>query len=131
MSTLCVICDNALQCKHTVFVLESLIVASNERQDGKGSLFQNKTSIELHVDCRKDYIHTSIVAFKRKRDAEEAALSTSPSPTKTRMRRTPYFNFKECCFFFGDKAVVDKETKKRKKFQKKFKWFQHSNLKIL
>ncbi|GBM50023.1 Putative sodium-coupled neutral amino acid transporter 7 [Araneus ventricosus] len=59
MDDLYIICGTALVDKPTVLVkrgLDTLAKASVERQDGNISLLQNKTSIEFHVECRKDYV---------------------------------------------------------------------------
>ncbi|GBM97080.1 hypothetical protein AVEN_134368-1 [Araneus ventricosus] len=76
------ICGTALVDKPTVLVkrgLNTIAKANIERQDAKISLLENKTSIELHVQCRKSYVcSTSILTFKRKIDLGDQGSSRSP-----------------------------------------------------
>ncbi|GBM02352.1 hypothetical protein AVEN_31260-1 [Araneus ventricosus] len=88
----CAICGTALVDKPTVLVkrgLDTIVKASIERQDAKISLLGNKTSIELHVQCRKGYVcSTSILTFKRKIDLGDHASirGSSRSPFRRNYR---------------------------------------------
>lgn len=114
------ICEKPLVNERTVCVkrgLDNLVSASYKRQDGKVSFFLNRTSIELHENCRKDYTRdTSIAAFKRKLDTES---SLSISPIKTRKSSNSEFDFKHCCFFLWWRSRVgtgkEKKTRNTKK----------------
>ena len=57
-SSSCYICGEPLENREVVNVgrgLETLINASERRQDGKDSFFRNAEKVILHVDCRKWY----------------------------------------------------------------------------
>lgn len=120
---MCFICSNFLSDGQTVVVqrgIQTLRDASKERDDGKIEYLRDATSIEVHIDCRRNYLRkSSIAAFvsKRERIDDDPSTSSSSSPPCTRLRisEQPSFDFKKLCFFCGDEANEEKEKRKRKK----------------
>lgn len=123
MEGMCFICSNPLSDGQTVVVkcgIKTLRDVSKERNDGKIEYLRDAIFIEVHIDCRRNYVRkSSIAAFVSKKERKDDGLSTSSSlsPPRTRLRLSeqPFFDFKKLCFFCGNEANEEKEKKKDEK----------------
>lgn len=100
----CCLCDDLLEDGTELCVvkekgLQSFIEASTKRKDGKVKLFKERTEIQVHVRCRKNYTTERSVAAYLKRAAQHI-------PKKKRSI-TREFSFKTHCFICGNQVATD------------------------
>lgn len=107
---------------------QKLIEASEQRDDGRKSVFEDADNIFVHTECRKNYIKPqSIEAYKRKQKNEDSACSPG-DPTGSVLLD---FNIREKCFICGEKVEIWSRSKKTKSCAKvQGKDFQKNIVKI-
>uniref|UniRef100_A0A8D8TBE4 Uncharacterized protein n=1 Tax=Cacopsylla melanoneura TaxID=428564 RepID=A0A8D8TBE4_9HEMI len=104
MAPLCFICDSSLEGGTSIATVQargiaSLIEASKKRKDGKKAFLRNKTTVEVHENCRKLYINERMILAHLKR-VQEGGGRPSCSQTVAGAGEGPIsvhpFKFKIC-----------------------------------
>ena len=108
----CLICGLPLQESPSVEVtrgLQTLITASLAREDGLHEQFKNKTSLQVHIDCRKQYT---------RRPAPNKDIEEPHKKLLCLRSELTEFDIKLHCLFCGETANKTAELKKPRKYRR-------------
>lgn len=123
MSQICFVCNKPLHSNEFVTVdrgMKALIDASVERGDQFTDYLKDQKSVQVHVQCRKNYTRKSTIAAVKRQHEEEEASTSKISPPRTRARVSDSsFCFNNCCFFCGDEVNEDYEKKRALKLRRR------------
>ena len=103
----CFICKKSLSERDTVNVtrgLNNLISVSKKRKDGAHLLLEKVKEIEVHTECRREYI--------KERNIERDSKKASEGKPCTSLRSSTTFNFNKICFICNEMCDAQIETKK-------------------
>lgn len=113
-AVICSICDEEYSesDKETVVVkhrgLSTLIAASERRRDNRHVKWVGKAQVKFHMDCKKRY-----AAAKQKTYSihdKQAVKRSETSQSTTTAVPNEQFNFKELCFYCGEKWKTPRKT---------------------